>query len=197
MGEIRRICVFCGSRMGSRPEYRALAARLGTLLGEKGIELVYGGGNVGLMGVVADAALAAGGTVVGVIPRMMLEWEVGHEKLTRLEIVDSMHARKARMAELADGFIALPGGLGTFEELFEILTWAQLGFHARPVGLLDTCNYYAPLLQMLERGVEEGFMKPENRQLLLSATDAPALLRAMAQYHTPVVAQRIRESRQL
>ncbi len=197
MGEIRRICVFCGSRTGHRPEYRELAVGLGSLLAEKGIGLVYGGGNVGLMGVVADAALAAGGTVIGVIPRVMLEWEVGHEKLTRLEIVDSMHARKARMAELADAFIALPGGLGTFEELFEILTWAQLGFHTKPIGLIDTCNYYAPLVQLLERGVEEGFMKPENRQLLLSADDAPALLRAMAQYHTPVVAQRIRESRQL
>ncbi len=197
MGEIRQICVFCGARVGHRPEYRELAAKLGGLLAEKGIGLVYGGGNVGLMGVLADAALAGGGSVIGVIPRTMLEWEVGHEGLTRLEIVDSMHARKARMAALADAFIALPGGLGTFEELFEILTWAQLGFHAKPIGLLDTCNYYAPLVQMLERGVEEGFMKPENRQLLLSADNAPALLRAMAQYHMPVVAQRIRESRQL
>ncbi len=197
MSGLQRICVFCGSRPGNRPEYRALAEQLGGLLAERGIELVYGGGRVGLMGVVADAVLAAGGTAVGVIPRVMLDWEVGHEGLTRLEIVESMHVRKARMAELADGFIALPGGLGTFEELFEILTWAQLGFHAKPVGLLDATGYYAPLVQMLEHGVEEGFMKPENRGLLLTEDNPCTLLRAMGQYHPPAVAQRIRDERQL
>ena len=194
---MKRICVFCGSRPGSRPEYRAAAEFLGTTLAERGIELVYGGGNVGLMGVVADACLAAGGRVVGVIPRALLDWEVGHEGLTRLEVVDSMHTRKARMAELADGFIALPGGLGTFEELFEILTWAQLGFHAKPVGLLDTAGYYLPLLQMIERGVAEGFMKAENRGLLLAEDNLFALLRAMGLYHPPTVSKRIREEKHL
>lgn len=194
---MKRLCVFCGSRPGVRPAYRAAAEGLGALLAERGIELVYGGGNVGLMGIVADACLAAGGRVVGVIPRALLEWEVGHEGLTRLEVVDSMHTRKARMAELADGFIALPGGLGTFEELFEILTWAQLGFHSKPAGLLNVEGYYQPLVQMMERGVSEGFMKPENRGLLLVEDDVPALLRAMGAYHPPTVGKRIRDEKHL
>lgn len=194
---MKRICVFCGSRPGVRPAYRAAAEAVGSLLAERGIELVYGGGNVGLMGIVADACLAAGGRVVGVIPRALLEWEVGHEGLTRLEVVDSMHTRKARMAELADGFIALPGGLGTFEELFEILTWAQLGFHSKPVGLLNVDAYYQPLVQMMERGVAEGFMKAENRGLLLVEDNAQALLRTMGAYHPPAVGKRIRDEKQL
>ena len=194
---MRRICVFCGSRPGVRPAYRAAAEALGQLLAERGIELVYGGGNVGLMGCVADACLAAGGKVVGVIPRALLEWEVGHEGLTRLEVVDSMHTRKARMAELADGFIALPGGFGTFEELFEILTWAQLGFHNKPVALFNVEGYYLPLIQMLERSVGEGFMKNENRGLLLIEENLFALLRAMGAYHPPAVGKRIRDEKQL
>lgn len=194
---MKRICVFCGSRPGVRPAYRAAAEAVGGLLAERGIELVYGGGNVGLMGIVADACLAAGGRVVGVIPRALLEWEVGHEGLTRLEVVDSMHTRKARMAELADGFIALPGGLGTFEELFEILTWAQLGFHSKPIGLLNVEAYYQPLVQMMERGVSEGFMKAENRGLLLVEDNAHALLRTMGAYHPPAVGKRIRDEKQL
>lgn len=194
---MKRICVFCGSRPGVRPAYRAAAEAVGSLLAERGIELVYGGGNVGLMGIVADACLAAGGRVVGVIPRALLEWEVGHEGLTRLEVVDSMHTRKARMAELADGFIALPGGLGTFEELFEILTWAQLGFHSKPVGLLNVDAYYQPLVQMMERGVAEGFMKAENRGLLLVEDNAQALLRTMGAYHPPAVGKRIRDEKHL
>ena len=194
---MKRICVFCGSRPGVRLAYRAAAEALGVLFAERGIELVYGGGNVGLMGIVADACLAAGGRVVGVIPRALLEWEVGHEGLTRLEVVDSMHTRKARMAELADGFIALPGGLGTFEELFEMLTWAQLGFHSKPVGLLNVEAYYQPLVQMMEQGVAEGFMKAENRGLLLVEDNAHALLRTMGAYHPPAVGKRIRDERQL
>ncbi len=194
---MRRICVFCGSRPGVRPAYREAAEALGRLFAERGIELVYGGGNVGLMGIVADSCLAAGGKVVGVIPRALLEWEVGHEGLTRLEGVDSMHTRKARMAELADGFIALPGGLGTFEELFEILTWAQLGFHNKPVGLLNTEGYYLPLIQMLDRGVSEGFMKSENRGLLQVDENLFALLRSMGQHHPPAVSKRIRDEKQL
>ena len=194
---MRSICVFCGSRPGAKPAYRAAAEALGQLLAERGIELIYGGGNIGLMGIVADACLAAGGKVVGVIPRALLEWEVGHEGLTRLEVVDSMHTRKARMAELADGFIALPGGLGTFEELFEILTWAQLGFHNKPIGLLNVDGYYLPLVQMMERGVAEGFMKAENRGLLLAEDNLFALMRAMSVYHPPPVGYRLRDEKQL
>jgi len=194
---MRSICVFCGSRPGVRPAYRAAAELLGKTLAERGLELVYGGGNVGLMGVVADACLAAGGKVVGVIPRALMEWEVGHEGLSRLEVVDSMHTRKTRMAELADGFIALPGGLGTFEELFEILTWAQLGFHNKPTALLNVEAYYQPLIQLMDRGVGEGFMKAENRGLLLVEDNVVALLRAMAAYHPPAVGKRIRDERQL
>lgn len=194
---MRRICVFCGSRSGHAPAYRQAAESLGKTLAERDIELVYGGGNVGLMGVMADACLAAGGKVIGVIPRALLEWEVGHHDLTRLEVVDSMHTRKARMAELADGFIALPGGLGTFEELFEILTWAQLGFHHKPAGLLNVEGYYSPLVQMLERGVAEGFMKQENRGLLLVEDNLVGLLRAMSAYHPPAVGKRICVDKQL
>lgn len=194
---LKSVCVFCGSRPGVRPAYQAMARQLGALIAERDLELVYGGGNVGLMGLLADACLEAGGRVVGVIPRALMEWEVGHEGLTRLEIVDSMHTRKARMAELAEGFIALPGGMGTFEELFEVLTWAQLGFHAKPVALLDVEGYYGPLVQMLERGVSEGFMKPENRSLLLHGDSPVQLLREMAQYHPPAVARRIKDERQL
>ena len=193
----RRICVFCGSRFGVRPAYRDAAEGLGRLLAARGIELVYGGGNVGLMGAVADACLAAGGEVTGVIPQALMEWEVGHTGLTRLEVVDSMHTRKARMAELADGFIALPGGLGTFEELFEMLTWAQLGFHGKPVALLDVDDYYAPLAAMVARGVSEGFMKPENSGLLLHGRDAETLLADMALYRAPEHARRIRDQAQL
>ena len=194
---MRRICVFCGSRPGVNPAYRAAAEALGQMLAERSIELVYGGGNVGLMGIVADACLAAGGKAVGVIPRALLEWEVGHEGLTRLEVVDSMHTRKARMAELADGFIALPGGLGTFEELFEILTWAQLGFHNKPVALFNVQGYYLPLVQMMERGGTGGFMKAEDRGLLLVEDTLAALMRSMGAYHPPAVGKRLRDEKQL
>ncbi len=194
---MRRICVFCGSRPGVNPAYRAAAEALGQMLAERSIELVYGGGNVGLMGIVADACLAAGGKAVGGVPRALLEWEGGHEGLTRLEVVDSMHTRKARMAELADGFIALPGGLGTFEELFEILTWAQLGFHNKPVALFNVEDYYLPLVQMMERGVTEGFMKAENRGLLLVEDTLAALMRSMGAYHPPAVGKRLRDEKQL
>lgn len=194
---MRRVCVFCGSRAGVNPAYRSAAENTGRSLAERGIELVYGGGNVGLMGIVADACLAAGGKVVGVIPRALMDWEVGHEGLTRLEVVDSMHTRKARMAELAEGFIALPGGLGTFEELFEILTWAQLGFHSKPVAVFNVDGYYQPLIQLMDRGVAEGFMKAENRGLLLVENTIDAVLRAMGAYHPPAVSKRIRDERQL
>lgn len=163
---------------------------LGDLLAKRRISLVYGGGNIGLMGVVADACLAAGGVVIGVIPQALVGREVAGERVehpgvTRLEIVDSMHARKARMAELADGFIALPGGFGTFEELFEILTWAQLGFHHKPVGLLNVAGYFDPLLTLCEQAVTEGFLRADNRELLMSHTRPEDLLEAMSAYQPP------------
>jgi uncharacterized protein (TIGR00730 family) len=192
--EIKRICIFCGSNAGARPEYRTAAETVGRLLAERHIGMVYGGGTVGLMGVTADACLASGGEVLGVIPRALVGREVQgrnveHNGVTRLEIVDSMHARKARMAELADGFIALPGGFGTFEELFEVLTWAQLGFHRKPIGLLDVAGYYGPLIGLCDRALAEGFLRPDSRKLLLSDTDPGTLLLKLAEYRpilTPV-----------
>ncbi len=182
---LRSICVFCGSRKGNRAEYPAMAEQLGHLLAERGLQLVYGGGNIGLMGIVADACLNAGGRVVGVIPESLVGREVDgqaveHSGLNRLEIVASMHARKARMAELADGFIALPGGLGTFEELFEILTWAQLGFHRKPIGLLNVAGYFHPLLALCDRAVSEGFLSKDNYNLLLAHSEPAALLDVLA-----------------
>jgi len=194
---MKRICVFCGSSFGNRPEYRQAATGLGTLLAERGLELVYGGGNVGLMGAVADACMTAGGAVTGVIPKSLLDKEVGHHGLTRLEVVDSMHTRKARMAELADGFIALPGGFGTFEELCEILTWAQLGFHVKPAALLDVAGYYTPLLQMFDRARDEGFVREVHRGLLLADTDPAALLDRMATYQAPAVVKWVEKETQL
>jgi uncharacterized protein (TIGR00730 family) len=193
----KRLCVFCGSRHGANPAFADAAAELGRTLAEQGVELVYGGGNVGLMGVVSDACLAAGGEVTGVIPKALLDWEVGHQGLTRLEVVDSMHTRKARMAELSDGFIALPGGLGTFEELFEVLTWAQLGFHHKPIALLNVADYYAPMRQMMNASVSEGFMKPQNAERLLIESSIPALLQAMADYVAPRTDARIENTDQL
>ena len=194
---MRRICVFCGSRPGVNPAYRAAAEALGQMLAERSIELVYGGGNVGLMGIVADACLAAGGKVVGVIPRALLEWEVGHEGLTRLEVVDSMHTRKARMAELADGFIALPGGFGTFEEFCEILTWGQLGFHVKPMGLLNVNGFYDPLLALFDYAVSEGFLRPQNRAMALADTNIERLLGTMSSYQAEPVSKWLTEEKQL
>ena len=194
---MRSICVFCGSRPGAKPAYRAAAEALGQLLAERGIELIYGGGNIGLMGIVADACLAAGGKVVGVIPRALLEWEVGHEGLTRLEVVDSMHTRKARMAELADGFIALPGGFGTFEEFCEILTWGQLGFHVKPMGLLNVEGFYDPLLGLFDHAVKEGFLRQQNRDMALAETDIEKLLDVMTRYRPEAVSKWLKETKQL
>lgn len=199
---MNRICVFCGSSPGQRPEYRDAAENLGRMLAERNLELVYGGGNIGLMGVVADACLAASGGVIGVIPESLVGREVSgraveHSGLTRLEVVDSMHTRKARMAELADGFIALPGGFGTFEELFEILTWAQLGFHRKPIGLLDVAGYYDPLLALCDRALAEGFLGAGSRALLMAHTDPAALLVAMAEHRPAPVTPWLREEREL
>ena len=174
-GGRRSICVFCGSRPGARPEYLACARRLGEVLASRGLRLVYGGSTVGLMGALADAALARGGEVVGVIPRSLVEREIAHLGLTELRVVGTMHERKALMAHLSDAFVALPGGFGTWDELFEIVTWAQLGLHHKPAGLLNVAGYFEPMLEMVRRAVAEGFIAPENEALLRSA-DEPELL---------------------
>lgn len=173
---LRSICVFCGASPGVNPLYRETAEALGRHIGERGLRLVYGGGAVGLMGVVADAAMAAGGEVIGIIPHSLERSEVGHRGLTRLEVVDGMHARKARMAELSDAVIALPGGLGTLEELFEVWTWAQLGYHAKPLGLLDVNGFYEKLSLFLDHLVDEGFVRAPHREMLQRGTSPAELL---------------------
>ena len=175
---LRRVCVFCGSSPGARPAYRAAAEELGRLLAARGLGLVYGGGNVGLMGVLADAALAAGGEVIGVIPRALVDLEVAHTGVRDLRVVDSMHERKATMTELADAFVALPGGIGTLEELIEVFTWSQLGLHAKPLGVLNTAGYYDKLGAFLDHGVEQGFQPAAQRAKLVMAADPEALLAA-------------------
>ncbi|TWI52371.1 hypothetical protein IQ22_03514 [Pseudomonas duriflava] len=186
---LKAVCVFCGAKNGTDPVYRETAEALGRALAERGLTLVYGGGAVGLMGVVADAALAAGGEVVGIIPQSLKDAEVGHKGLTRLEVVDGMHARKARMSELSDAFIALPGGLGTLEELFEVWTWGQLGYHAKPLGLLEVNDFYAPLAQFLDHLVSQGFVTAPHRQMLQVRQSAPELLDAL-EHWKPTVAPR-------
>jgi uncharacterized protein (TIGR00730 family) len=179
---MQRLCVFCGSSSGQRPVYADHARALGRLLAERSLGLVYGGGHIGLMGVLADAVLAGGGEVVGVIPRTLVEKELAHSGLTALHVVETMHQRKALMADLADGFAALPGGFGTADELFEILTWAQLGLHSRPVGLLNVAGYFDPLLAWLDHTVREGFLHAEHRQLVLEASTPEALLERLLNY---------------
>lgn len=174
---LRAVCVYCGSSPGRDPAYAAAAADLARGLAARDIGLVYGGAGVGLMGALADAMLAAGGRVVGVIPETLMRREVAHPGLTDLRVVASMHERKATMAELADAFVALPGGLGTLEELFEMLTWAQLGLHAKPCGAVDTAGYYAPLARFLDGAVAAGFVRPAHRELLLIEPEPETLLR--------------------
>lgn len=182
-----RICVYAGSSVGARPEYRAAAEELGALLAEEGIGLVYGGGNIGLMGVAADAALAKGGEVIGVITEQLHGHNLSHETLTRLEIVPTMHERKAVMADLSDAFIALPGGIGTFEELFEAWTWAQLGVHAKPVALLNVGGFYDKLAEFLDHVVEEKFLKAVHRGTLVVESDPRTLLKALRENPVPYV----------
>jgi len=179
---MRRICVFCGSSPGSRPEYRAATEELGTELARRNIGLVYGGGNVGLMGMIADAVLRAGGEAVGVIPENLMAREVGHNGLTKLHIVRSMHERKALMADLSNAFVGLPGGFGTLEEFCEVVTWMQLGLHAKPCGILNVLGYYTPLLAMFDHAVEERFLKPENRALVLTRESPADLLQALEEW---------------
>lgn len=182
MAALRRVCVFCGSKHGVRPEYTEAARATGTALVAAGIELVYGGGRVGLMGEVADAVLAAGGQVIGVIPERMADREIAHHDVTDLRVVGSMHERKALMYELSDGFIALPGGIGTLEELFEITTWSQLGLHTKPTGLLDVEGFYTPLVAFLDQLVNEGFVAERHRALLRVADKPADLLEQLAAF---------------
>ena len=182
---LNRLCVFCGSSSGRNPAYLAVAAELGRLLAERRIGLVYGGASIGLMGAVADAVQTAGGEVIGVIPRALVEWEVAHTGLADLRVVASMHERKALMAELSDGFIALPGGIGTLEELFEVWTWAQLGSHRKPCALLNVHGFYNPLLGFLDFVVGETFLKPMHRNMLLVGETPAGLLEEMASYRAP------------
>ncbi len=180
---MKSICVYCGSADGISSEYLSAARLTGLTLAQRGLELVYGGGRTGLMGAVADGILEAGGSVVGVIVENMNTPALAHPGLTRLEVVPLIHQRKARMYELAEGYIALPGGYGTFDELFETLTWAQIGVHAKPIGLLNVNGYYDSLLAMLDRAVQENFLFPEHRQSLLCASDPAALLDLMRDHH--------------
>lgn len=184
---MKRICVFCGSSPGARPEYVEAARQLGRTLASKGIELVYGGAKVGTMGQVANAALEAGGEVIGVIPEQLVEKEVAFTELTNLQVVGTMHERKARMVELSDGFIALPGGLGTFEEFFEALTWAQLSIHHKPCGLLNVCGYYDKLIAFIDHAIEQQFVKSEYRAMVLIDEDSERLLEKFAAYQPPKI----------
>ena len=196
VSRMRRICVFSGSSPGQHPAYKEAATALGTLLAREGIGLVYGGASVGLMGALADAARAAGGEVIGVIPQSLVDHEIAHTGLDDLRIVGSMHERKALMAELSDAFIALPGGIGTFEELFEVWTWAQLGSHAKPCALLNVLGFYDRLLAFLDHVVAEAFLKPMHRNMLIVEQDAATLLAALRRYQPPVVTKWIsREER--
>jgi uncharacterized protein (TIGR00730 family) len=177
---MQSVCVYCGSSPGADPAFVSAAGTVGRLIAESGRILVYGGGHVGLMGAVADGALAAGGRVIGVIPQALVDKELAHRGLTELHVVGSMHERKALMADLSDGFLGLPGGIGTLEEFFEAWTWAQLGLHAKPFGLLDVAGFFGPLLTFLDQLVEQRFVRPEHRAMLLVDGDAVVLLSKMA-----------------
>jgi uncharacterized protein (TIGR00730 family) len=191
---MKRICVFCGSSPGRSASYAAAASELGRLLAKRGIGLVYGGANVGLMGALANAVMDAGGDVIGVIPQSLVKYEVAHRGLPDLRVVASMHERKAMMAELADGFIAMPGGNGTLEEFFEVLTWAQLGEHSKPCGLLDIDDYYSHLLAFLDHAVEERFLRPEHRKMLVVESSPEAILDRLAAYRPPKIGKWIDRS---
>ncbi len=186
-GHPMRLCVFCGSSAGQDPVYIEAARLLGITLARNGIELVYGGASVGLMGAVADAVLTEGGRVIGVMPQALVDKEIAHTGLSDLRVVGSMHERKALMAELSDGFIALPGGLGTFEELFEVWTWAQLGYHKKPCALLNVAGFYDRLADFLDNVVESGFVKPVHRAMLIVKDEPEALVDAIRSYEPPKV----------
>ncbi|RKR00486.1 LOG family protein [Maricaulis maris] len=189
---MKSICVYCGSNAGQDPAFLAAADRLGEVMALRGIELVYGGGRVGLMGRIADATLAAGGRVIGVIPEFLALKEIAHMELTALHVVKSMHARKAKMVRLSEGFIAMPGGIGTMEELFEIWTWAQLGQHRHPVGLLNVNGYYDELVAFLDKMTAQGFLSPEHRGALFVSDRVTTLLDAFERYQAPPADVRIK-----
>ena len=184
---MKRVCVYCGSSPGRSPRYREAARLLGREMVDRGLDLVYGGASIGVMGAVADAVLERGGEAIGVIPRSLATKEVAHSELTELIVVGSMHERKAQMAELSDAFVALPGGWGTCEEIFEMLTWAQLGFHAKPCGLLNVDGYYDPLFAFLEHAITERFVKEEFRPMMIMEEDSGRLLDRFAVYRAPRV----------
>jgi uncharacterized protein (TIGR00730 family) len=189
---IKRICIFCGSSTGNKPVYVEAARAVGRLIVEKKLGIVYGGGSVGLMGALADEALAQGGDVIGVIPQALFDKELGHAGLHKLHIVESMHKRKSMMADLADAFLALPGGFGTFEELFEIITWSQLGIHAKPVGLLNVAGYYDPLLEMCDQTIGEGFVRQEDRMRIISHSEPDTLINQLLTAQVPETAKWLR-----
>jgi uncharacterized protein (TIGR00730 family) len=185
MSKLRRICVYCGSNAGNDPAHRAAAHDLGAFLARSGLGLVYGGGNVGLMGAVADGALSQNGEVIGVIPKSLMEKELGHGGVTELHVVTSMHERKQMMVDLSDGFIALPGGFGTLDELFETLTWLQLSFHDKPVGLLNVGGFFNGLIEFIDHMSRSGFLKPEHAECVLVENAPTQLLAAMESFHPP------------
>ena len=190
---MKRICVFCGSNSGANPAYLEAAERVGEFLARENIELVYGGGRVGLMGKVADTVLAHGGKVIGIIPESLATKEIAHQGLTSLHIVNSMHERKTMMAELSDGFIALPGGFGTFEEFCEIVTWAQLGFHQKPCALFNVNGFYNNLMAMIDFSTKENFIRGEHRELVLVADDIERIYELMGNYRPPLIRKWIDE----
>jgi uncharacterized protein (TIGR00730 family) len=192
---MKSLCVYCGSNTGASPAYLAQAITLGTRMAQDGIRLVYGGGNIGLMGAVADAVLAAGGEVVGVIPKQLVDMEVAHLSLTELEVVSSMHTRKSRMFDLADAFVALPGGFGTLEEIVEMLTWRQLGISEKPCAILDVDGYYQPLIAMMDRMVTERFLHPGQRDDLWTGQDIDAMLAWMHSYQPAKASKWLDEKR--
>lgn len=196
MLELKRLCVFCGSSGGNHPLYRETAARFGELMVQAGIELVYGGGSVGLMGTIADAVLKFNGRVTGVIPQFLATRELLHEGVTDLRITSGMHERKALMAELSDAFVALPGGLGTFEELFEVLTWGQLGLHRKPIGLLNISGYFDPIVQLVDQAISAGFCREEHRQLFLVDDQSERLLLRLRNHQPPAVGKWLRSPEQ-
>lgn len=189
---LRRVAVYCASNDGTKPAYVATARALGTLLAQRGLTVVYGGGRTGLMGALADAAMAAGGEVIGVMPHGLVQREVAHQHITSLQIVDSMHERKAMIAEMADAFITMPGGIGTLEEFFETWTWAQLGVHRKPVGLLDAEGFWDPLMTLLDQLEREGFLRGTPREWLVRDTDPAALLTALETFEPPQVRRWLR-----
>ncbi len=192
---MRRLCVFCGANPGIRESYKSAAAELGSLLAQKKIGLVYGGGRTGLMGVIADAALAAGGEVTGIIPESLVAKEVAHDRLTDLRVVRSMHERKAMMADMSDAFVAMPGGFGTFEEWFEVVTWSQLGIHQKACGLLNVDGFYTPLLAMVEHAANEGFIRPQHQSITIAAPAPIELLGLLEAWVPPTVEKWVEKSK--